>query len=436
MHTLNLTLTIIGTMILIIGVLANLIKNRWYISAPIVALLVGVLVGPTVFGLLDVANWGDQTRVLEEAARLTLGISLMGVALRLPDRYLWQHWRSVAILLGLVMPLMWLVSGALAYLFLGVPFWVALLIGAVVTPTDPVVSSSIVTGDLAEKNIPGYLRHVLSSESGANDGLAFPFVMLPILFLTRPPGEALTHWLTYTLLWEVLAAVLIGRVIGYLVGHVQQQAQRTFPEHTEQISLLSVTLALSLTVLGVVKLMGSDGILAVFAAGIMLNRVVKGQEKAEQEQIQDVVRRFFDLPVFVLLGMVLPWAQWIELGWAAVWLVVAVLLLRRLPALVAFSPLMGQVQRRSDALFLGWFGPIGIAALFYATMAVRETQHEIVWIAGSLIITASILVHGVSATPLTRLYGRMTRHAAADSQEQKQPKRAQPADERMAPHPR
>jgi NhaP-type Na+/H+ or K+/H+ antiporter len=134
----------------------------------------------------------------------------MGVAMRLPNRYIFRQWKSVAVMLGLVMPLMWLVSELLSFWLLPIgSLWVALLIGAVVTPTDPVVASSIVTGDLAEENIPGHVRHILSAESGSNDGLAFPLVMLPILFLTRPEG-ALTHWLTYTLLWEVLAAVLIG----------------------------------------------------------------------------------------------------------------------------------------------------------------------------------------------------------------------------------
>ena len=84
----------------------------------------------------------------------------------------------MAVLLGLVMPLMWIVSGLLTYLILGIPFLVAMLIGAVVTPTDLVVSSSIVTGDVAEENLPNRLRHLISAESGYNDGLGLPFVLL------------------------------------------------------------------------------------------------------------------------------------------------------------------------------------------------------------------------------------------------------------------
>src|SRR5918997_2533289 len=137
--------------------------------------------------------------------------------------------------------------------------------GAVVTPTDPVGSSTIVTGDLAEKNLPDRVRYTLSGESGANDGLAYPFVFLPILLLSRPPEEALSHWLTHTLLWEVGVAVLFGVIIGYGAGRLLEWAHGKGT--MEQTSFLAYTLALSLAVLGAAKLLGSDGILAVFVAG-------------------------------------------------------------------------------------------------------------------------------------------------------------------------
>jgi NhaP-type Na+/H+ or K+/H+ antiporter len=243
-------------------------------------------------------------------------------------------------------------------------------------------------------------------------GLAFPLVMLPILFLTRTEGAegAITHWLTYTLLWEVLGAVVIGAAIGYAAGHAQHWAQRTFQDKMERISLLTVTLALSLCVLGLVKLIGSDGVLAVFAAGLALNTVLQGQEEARQERTQEVVKRFFDLPVFVLLGMALPWQQWFSLGWSGLLLVMALLLLRRLPVVLLLYRAVGQLPRLRDALFTGWFGPVGVAALFYATLAVRETATDIVWVVGSLVICSSLLVHGLSATPLTMLYGRVAQH--------------------------
>ena len=86
----------------------------------------------------------------------------------------------------------------------------------------------------------------------------------------------------------------------------------------------------------------------------------------------------------------------------------AALLLRRLPTVLALRPLLGSLRRRArDVLFLGWFGPIGAAALYYTAFSLRETGIEEAWVVGSLIICASVLVHGVSATPLTKLYGRL-----------------------------
>jgi NhaP-type Na+/H+ or K+/H+ antiporter len=196
---LNVALAAVGGSVLVLGLLSGLVR-RSILSEPLLALLVGVLLGPAALGLLDPAGWGSQEEtILEQAARLTLAISLMGVALRLPKREPFSGWRSLAVLLGLVMPLMWLTSGLLVYLILGLPLLVALLVGAVVTPTDPVISSTIVTGELAEKNLPDRVRYTLSAESGANDGLAYPLVFLPILLLLRPPEEALWHWLTHTL---------------------------------------------------------------------------------------------------------------------------------------------------------------------------------------------------------------------------------------------
>ena len=403
MSELNVALTAVGGLVLVIGLLSGSIR-RSLLSEPLVALLAGILLGPAALGLLDPAGWGSQETILEQAARLTLAISLMGVALRLPTREPFCGWRSLAVLLGLIMPLMWLISGLLVYLILGVPFLVALLVGAVVTPTDPVVSSTIVTGELAEENLPDRLRYTLSGESGANDGLAYPFVVLPILLLTRLPGEALSHWLTHTLLWEVGAAVIFGGLIGYGAGRLLEGAQG---EGTmERTSFLAYTLALSLAVLGAAKLLGTDGVLAVFVAGLAFDAAVSESDRAQEERVQEAVNRFFILPIFVLLGLTIPWEGWIGLGWSGLFLALAVLLLRRLPAVLALKPLLGRVRGTRDALFLGWFGPIGVAALFYANFSVSKAGVEEAWVVGSLIICASILVHGLSATPLTRLYGR------------------------------
>ncbi|NDJ20504.1 sodium:proton antiporter [Nostoc sp. B(2019)] len=403
----NIALMTLGGLVLGLGLLSGWLKEWLFLSDPLIALVVGVLLSPSVFDLIDLAHWGKPEMILEQGARLAIAIQVMGVALRLPKAYPFQHWRILSVLLGLLMPLMWLISGLLVYLLLGLPFWVAMLVGAVITPTDPVVSTSVVTGKVAEQNLPERIRHTISAESAANDGLAYPFVLLPILILTKPPQEALLHWLTKTLLWEVGAAVVMGALIGYLAGWLLRWAETK--QTLEKQSFLAYTVALSLAVLGLVKLLGSDGILAVFAAGITFDMVVGGRDRAEEENVQEAVDRFFTLYIFVLLGLYLPWQQWFELGWKGLLLVVAILLLRRLPAVLLLRPLLGRLRGMQDALFLGWFGPIGVAALFYAFLSVRQAGVEEPWIIGSLVICASILVHGCTAVPLAKLYAKQHR---------------------------
>ena len=408
MSELYVSLAAVGGLLLLLGMLGGVLKERTPVSEPLISLLAGVLIGPAVFDLLDLTNLGNQTLILEEAALVTLGIALVGVALRLPVGYASGNWRLLVVLLGILMPLMWVGSGLLVYLILGLPFWVCVLIGAIVTPTDPVVASSIVAGGVAERNLPAKLRHAISAESGFNDGLALPFVALPILVLTESPGGVLGHWVTHTILLEITAGAAVAVLMGYLAGKTLRWAVAN--ETMERTSLLTISLALSLTVLGVTELLHLNGVLAAFVAGVVFNAAGSSEAKESQEDIQEAISRFFDLPIFVLLGMALPWEGWLELGWKGLLLVAAVLLLRRLPAVLALRPLLGPLRGRAkDVLFLGWFGPIGAAALYYAAFSLRETGIEEVWVVGSLVICTSVVVHGVSATPLTKLYGRLPR---------------------------
>src|SRR5918994_936392 len=406
LRELYVSLAAVGGLLLLLGVVGGLLKERTPISEPLIALLAGVLIGPAALGVLDLAELGNETLILEGASLVTLGIALVGVALRLPVGYASGTWRLLLVLLGILMPLMWIVSGLLVYLILGLPFWVAVLIGAIVTPTDPVVASSIVAGGVAERNLPSPLRCAISAESGFNDGLALPFVVLPVLVLSEPPGEVLGHWLTHTVLLEIMAGAALAALMGYLAGKTLRWAERK--ETMERTSLLTISLALSLSVLGVTELLHLNGVLAAFVAGIVFNFAGSSDAKESQEEIQEDISPFFDLPIFVVLGMALPWEGWLELGWRGPLLVVAVLLLRRLPAVMALRPLLGPLRRRAkDVLFLGWFGPIGAAALYYAAFSLRETGIEEAWVVGSLVICASVLVHGVTATPRTKLYGRL-----------------------------
>ncbi len=208
-----------------------------------------------------------------------------------------------------------------------------------------------------------------------------------------------------TLGWEVLGAVAIGFAVGAAVGRVERWLSRQGA--MEDTSVFTLTLALTAFVLGFVKLLGTDGILAVFAAALAYNWQAEPRDERREGQIQEVFNRLFTVPVFVLFGAVAPLSDWAGLGWRGVALVAGILLLRRLPVLIAVAPVVRPLDRPAATLFVGWFGPIGIAALFYAALAVRETGSEVPWTIGTLVVAGSILTHGATATPPTHLYGQL-----------------------------
>ncbi len=408
----NLLLMILGGLLLFFELASGILRIHLHLSEPLIALLAGILVGPYALHILDINEWGGVLLILEEVARLTLAVTLIGIAFRMPNRFVIDNGRDLAILIGIVLPIMWLISGALVYLIFGFPILVSLLIGAVAAPTDPVVSSAIVTGDAAEKNIPAGLRHIISAESAANDALTMPFVMIPLLLMTGGYGVALYDFVVRVLLLGTIGATAMGIALGWISGKFILWTENK--PNVDRHSLVAVTLSLALTALGMVKLLGMDGLLAVFVAGVTFNMVIGEKFKPRPEGIQEVVRRFVDLPIFFLLGLAVPWEKWFHLGWPAILLPVAIILLRRLPALLVLQRWIGQIKGLPDTLFAGWFGPIGVAATYYAAFAVRKTGHEEIWVVGSLIIFVSLVVYGLSDLPFTLLYGKYKRAHSGD----------------------
>ncbi|MGY8819129.1 MAG: cation:proton antiporter domain-containing protein [Pseudomonadales bacterium] len=403
MSQLNIALAIMGGVAVCTALLSALIK-RSPVSEPALAVLVGLAVGPYGLSWLDLAHWGDTFSILEQAARLTLAIGLMGVALRLQRAALKAMLKPVMLLLTFVMLGMWLVSSLLAGWLLGLSLWAALLLGAVVTPTDPVVASSIVTGKFAKQHLPLRLRDTLSAESGANDGLAYAFVMLPILMLSHSPDQAWSRWLIESVLIGIGGAALMGAIVGFAAAKLL-----AFAEHKKLVassSLLGYTVAFSLLTLGLAKLLHTDGVLAVFAAGLAFNLFSEKHEEQEEENIQEAVAKLFTLPMFVIFGIALPLHDWVALGWPLVALALLVLLLRRPPVVMVMSSIWRHSLNSRDSLYLGWFGPLGIAAIYYAALAHSHLHDPLYWHAASALIFASIMIHGVSAAPLSRLYSR------------------------------
>ncbi len=396
-------LTAIGGLVLGLGLFSSFLKGT-ILSLPLVCLSIGIVLGPRMADLVDPLSWPHVNTLIEESARLTIAIGLMGVALRLPRGYAFARWKPLVILILLVLPLMALSGALIAYLLFGLPILVAFLVGAIISPTDPIVATTIVTGALAEKYIPHEVRHTMSLESGANDGLAYPMVLLPILLIEKG-GQAWSHWFLHTILWETGGAIILGSVLGLGIGHLLHFAERK--NYVEETSFLAYTVALTILVLGCAELIGMNGILAVFTAGLSSDYLIGGGERAEEENVQEAVNQFFTLPIFLLLGLVLPWDQWFDLGIRGILFCVAILFLRRIPAMLLLGPWISTFRKPRETLFSAWFGPIGVAALLYASMALARVGIEGAWTLGTLAICTSLLAHGVTAAPMTRFYAKL-----------------------------
>jgi NhaP-type Na+/H+ or K+/H+ antiporter len=344
---------------------------------------------------------------MEFASEITLAVGLMAVALHTSGLRFRQQWRSLLVMLAIVMPLMWAATSTLLVVILGLPLGTAALIGAILSPTDPVVANAIVTGDLAERAVPERIRNLISSESGANDGLAFPFVMLPVLLLDHSGNWALWTWLTTDVLWNVAGAIIFGIAFGWLAGVLFRWSSSR--QSIDAVTRSAYPSALALVSLGAASLAQLDSLLAVYVAGLAFNFTVRQQEAPEDAYAHHLLDRLLTLPIFVLFGTYLPFYDWLNLGVAGIVALLAILLFRRLPAVLLLRRTIEPLHDLRDALFVGWFGPIGVAAMFYAVLAYRETGREDAWVIASLIIAGSIVVHGLTATPFTRLYHRERR---------------------------
>lgn len=406
MSQLNLWLALLGALALLLGLSTGLMQSRSFLpTQPIVAVAFGIVLGPYGLDILRVTPVSETLPLLEQLARITVAFAVTSIALRLEPAYFRSRAQSLATILGPGMVAMWFASALVVYIVLRIDPLIALLVGAVVTPTDPVIANSIVVGETATKNIPKRLRYLLSGEAGINDGTAYLFVFLPLLLLNQPLETALADWLTRTLLWEVLGATVVGLAVGMFVGKLERwESAQDFLEET---SVFTITVALTFFVLGATKLAGTDDILAVFVAGAVYNWQSDPHDEAKEQRIEEVFDRLFTIPVFVVFGMALPWSEWFSLGWRGPVLVVGILLFRRLPMIFALRRFIEPLDCTEASLFVGWFGPIGITAVFYAILAVEQTGAELVWTAGSLVVAGSVLVHGMTSTLATNWYGHL-----------------------------
>ncbi|KAI9340141.1 Sodium/hydrogen exchanger family-domain-containing protein [Zopfochytrium polystomum] len=397
-HTLYLLL---GAFICAYGLVSLAIKERLYMSEAMVAVIVGILIGPLVGKLLiahDVFGESYDT-VTMEFTRLVVVLQCMACGIDLPGNYLWREKTSVLVLIGPVMIVMWLVAAVGIYVITGIPFLEALMISACLTPTDPVLANSIVKGRYAEAHIPLNVRLLLAAESGANDGLGTPILLFAIYLLRKAnTGMAIGQWFYRIVLYQVGVAAAVGVVTAYVARKLLKLAERNGLIDKE--SLLSFSISLALLIMGICAFLGVDDVLAVFIAGNVLTWDSWFNEKIKESHFQAVLDALLNLAFFIYVGATIPWSSFgstPELQvWKLVLLAIWILVLRRVPIVLLLQRWIPALKSPMEALFAGWFGPIGADAIFYSQIAIvffGADRNPMVPIC-CFIILSSVAIHG------------------------------------------
>ncbi|OTA65823.1 Na(+)/H(+) antiporter 1 [Hypoxylon sp. EC38] len=446
---LNIVVSILGAFTVLYGLIAVKLKGVWYLGEALPAVLVGMLLGPVSAKFLDSTRWGSAAPGQQDAItlgimRVMIGIQLVIAGYQLPAKYLRLHYKELIVCLVPIMAMMWLATSVCVLATIPkVSLLATLVIGACVTSTDPILSQAVAKGPFADKYVPRPLREIISAEAGANDGFASPFLMLAVNLLrltenreqtlvergrgvgddTRDIGIALGNWVIETLIYIVLLAIVYGAVVGYCARMgVRFSLSRRWID-TE--SYLLFPTALGLFIVGTCGALGTSDLLACFIAGCALNW--DGEFLAETERRHDEVNSCIDVLLnfggFIYIGIAIPWQEFHQPDITGITyprlfgLGVLVLLFRRVPALLLTYKMMPAVIKNwKEAIFMGYFGPIGVGAVYYlqhtrllfpkeqvASARERELLDAICPVVYFLVLF-SILVHGLSIPILSAIY--------------------------------
>jgi len=411
--------------VLVVMALAGSVLQRLPLSAAMLYLGVGYALSPAGAGLLSMDPVTDAA-LLEHLTEVAVIVSLFtaGLKLRVPlsDRL----WRFPVLLATVSMAVSVGLVAAFGVFALGLPVGAAVLLGAVLAPTDPVLAADVQVKQVGDRDM---LRFSLTAEAGLNDGTAFPFVMLGLGLLgLHDLGEFWWRWWAIEVAWAVAAGLGIGFGLGTLVARVVLHLRKT---HREALGLDNF-LALGLIALayGAAVLLGAWGFLAVFAAGLALRReemrhtgdrpvgeVTDGSgevdavhpEKAPAVMVEAVlgfneqVEKVLEVVAVLVLGALLAATR---PTWAAAGLATALfLVVRPMSVFAGLAVVRGSAVRRWLA---GWFGVRGVGSLYYLAHATghglpdgvaRTLAELVVWT-----VALSVVVHGMSVTPAMDWY--------------------------------
>ncbi|TFK52645.1 hypothetical protein OE88DRAFT_1658020 [Heliocybe sulcata] len=410
---------LLGGFVVIFGMLSLLIREKLYIGEACLAFVFGVVIGPYGAGVFDPRHWGGGTEEVSnsitlEFTRVVLAIGVFAIGVELPKAYMAKHWKSLFFLLFPCMTWGWFVSAGLIYALIpGLNFLSSLAVAACLTPTDPILAAAVVGGKYADKHVPAHLRHLLAAESGCNDGAAFPFLYIALyLVLDKSTGRAISDWFLLLWLYQVILGIVLGAIIGIAFRHLMKFCERK--DLIDRQSYVAQYVSLAILTIGICTMLGSDDLLAAFSCGTAFAWDGFFNKQTEDSVFSSVVDLLFNVAAFVFVGAWMPFSDFsnVELTlsvWRLVVIGILILLLRRLPIIIALYKFIPDIKTFREAIFSGHFGPMGIGAVFISTLAAEQlprpegspaNQTELLQASiqpiVAFMVLCSVAVHGLS----------------------------------------
>jgi NhaP-type Na+/H+ or K+/H+ antiporter len=384
------------------------------LSLPMVLVVVGAVMFSVVPGPVSL-DPRDHLELTEHLTELAVLISLLGAGLALDRPPGWTRWASAWRLVGLAMPItigLMFVAGWAA----GVAPATALLFGAVLAPTDPVLAADVHVGEPTVEGHPAgdedEVRFALTSEAGLNDGLAFPFVFAAIALATTADGWVL-DWA-----WsDLFVGAVIGAAAGWGAGRML--ARIMFDPPGRLVGLASATqgfvaVGAILVTYGITEIAHGYGFLAVFVAAVTLRQSRREDSyHAVMYHFTGQIEQLLSVGLLVLLGGALATGLLGDLTWRGA--LGGLLLIFVVRPLAGRMAMVGSVAQRGERRAIAFFGIRGIGSIYYLAVAVQAARfvgEDEVWSATGFTILASVFVHGVTATPVMNALDRRRRRRA------------------------
>ena len=404
-----------GASALLAAMLPRLLRDRAF-SLPMAFLGLGVLLG-LLPGLPDV-DPREHEVLTEHLTEIVVIISLMGAGLAIDRKVGWKRWRTTWRLLAIAMPLTIALGAVTGSLLGGLPLAAAVLLGAALAPTDPVLASDVQVGEPSEETHEDEVRFALTSEAGLNDGAAFPGVYLAIgLAAAGGWGAWVAEWALVDVLLRLAIGVALGFAIGWLLGRVFFRAEQEFLRLSVNVEGFTA-LAVCFLAYGLTQLATGYGFVAVFVAALTIRSAERshGAHQVAHGFIEQVERMLTSW-LLLLLGAAIADGLLAGLTWQLA--LVAVLLIAVIRPVVGWVSTIGTPGGTRERLVIAFFGVRGIGSLYYVAYALVNESFPVdeLWATVGFAVALSVVVHGLTATPVVaRLDAERVRRAREDDE--------------------